>query len=334
MRRPAVVAAALLLTAAAGAETGRTAGGTLNRTYSAAPAALGGAYGAVAGSLDAVFFNPASAAAMPAPEIQATYLSGLDNDSLGGLRYGHSLGFGGLYAGVDYYDAGAIDVNLSDGTQESRRAQQDTVGTLGIAFGRRSPLSIGAAVKAFRLELAEEASASGVAFDAGILWATPLRGLAIGLSGTNAGADVEFEEESDPLPVTGRAALSYTLELSRFRRLQNAPYEIEFLVDGVAERDEDAAVRTGIELRRTMASVMEKIGSVALRGGYQADPQVITVGLGVRLAGLGLDYAFSSVQDVDNAHRATLSWRFLSRADKVEAGVAPKPVRRRPSVPR
>jgi hypothetical protein len=326
--------AVVLAMAAAGpvrAETGRTAATTLNRTQSAKPGSLGGAHAAATGSLDGAFYNPASVAKLAASEAQATYLRGLASDSLGGLRYGHAFGFGGAYVGADYFDAGSIDLNLSDGSQRNVRAQQDMAGVLGIALGRESALSVGAAVKAFRLELAETASASGTAFDAGALWTTPVRGLSLGVSGTNMGSDVKFEEESDPLPTAGRAGLSYTLALSRFRAFKQSPFSVRLLVDGVAERHEESSVRAGLEISRFLTDILEQAGSVSLRGGYQSEPRTVTAGFGFILGGFGLDYAFGLVDEIDDdIHRATLSWRFLSPAAAVEVGAKPEP--RRPTM--
>lgn len=334
MRRPAALLIVILSAGAVHGESGRTAATTLTRTQSAAPTAQGGAYTAVSGTLDGIAYNPASAATLPRPEVQATYLRGVAQDALGSLRYAHSLGFGAIFAGLDYYDAGTIDVNLSDGTQGMRRAQQDAVGSVGFALGRRIPISIGGTVKFYRFELAEESKASGVAFDAGALWRTPVTGLNLGASATNAGAEVRFEEQGDPLPVTGRGGLAYTVDFARYRRLRAYPYQVRVSVDGVSERNEGASVRAGLEITRSISDALVGGGQVALRGGYQAEPETASVGLGVRLGGFGVDYALNFLNDIDgNTHRATVSWRFLSRADAVTEGGEPQPVRRRRNPP-
>ena len=332
MRRTAAIFGLLMISGSVYAESGRTGATTLTRTQSAAPAALGGAYTAVDSNIDAIAYNPAAAATLPSPEIQATYLRGIAQDSLGSIRYAHALNFGAIFVGVDYFDAGPIDVNLSNGTQGTRRAQQDSVGSLGVAFGRRLPVSVGGTVKVYRLELAEESRASGVAFDAGTLWRTPLTGLDLGASATNAGSDVKFEDKGDPLPLTGRIGLAYTLDFQRFHKLRDYPYQVRVIVDGVSERSENASVRTGLEITRNITDAIERAGHVSIRAGYQAKPQTATMGVGVRIGGFGVDYAFNVINDVDsNTHRATISWRFLSRADAFAEGGEPKPIRRRTS---
>lgn len=316
----------------AAGESGRTAATLLTRTQSAVPAALGGAYSAVSGNLDGVAYNPAGAATARWPELQATYLHGFANDSLGSFRYGQTFTMGTVFLGGDYYDAGTIDLNLSDGTQGSRRAEQDSVGELGLALGRAFPLSIGGTIKAYHLRLAEEASASGAAFDAGALWRTPLTGLNIGVAGTNMGSDVKFEEQGDPLPVTARAGLAYSLNLARFSKLRDYPYVFTAIVDGVKEKDENSSVRAGLDVTRALTGVTDKAGSASLRFGYQSRPQTVTAGIGFRLAGFGLDYAFNLINGVDaNVHRATISWRFLSRKEALAEGAEIRPVQRRRS---
>ena len=335
MRR--LVAGAIVLfsgVAVATAESGRTAATLLTRTQSAVPAALGGAYTAVSGNLDGVAYNPAGAATAQWSELQATYLHGFADDALGSLRYGQTLKFGTVFVGGDYYDAGTIDLNLSDGTTGSRRAEQDSVGEVGLALGREFPVSIGGTLKAYRLRLAEEASATGTAFDAGALWRTPISGLNVGLAGTNMGSDVKFEEQGDPLPVTARAGLAYALNLARFSKLRDYPYVFTAIVDGVKEKDENSSVRAGLDITRALTSFADTAGSASFRFGYQSRPQTMTAGIGFRLAGFGLDYAFNLINGLDaNVHRATISWRFLSWKEALAEGAEIKPRQRRRSTP-
>ena len=315
MRRAWAVAAGLLLAgAAAAADNGRTGAATLTRVNGALPAGLGGAFVAADGELDGAFYNPASLARLPDPKVQSTYQRGFADDSLGSIEYGHALGFGALYAGGAYYDAGTIDVNLSNGTQETRRAEQDAVGGLGGALGRNGPLAAGVVVKAYRLTLAEESHAAGAAADAGLLLRTPLAGLTLGAAVSNVGADVKFNDEGDPLPTTGRAGLAYTLDFARFPRFRDSGYVITVFGDAVEERRSGASGRGGLELKRRIVT-MDQAGSVALRGGYASSPQTVTAGLGFRLGAFGLDYALNVIANTDNVHRLTVSWRFLPREE-------------------
>lgn len=320
----AVLAVLLAVPLHAADDNGRTAALILTRTQSALPAALGGAFAGADGRLEGSFTNPASTARMPATRALTTYQRGLVDDALGTVELGIPVGFGAINAGVGYYDAGRFDVNLSNGVSESRRLQRDAVGWLGVSAGRRGPLAVGAAVKAFQLEVAEEAEADGVAFDVGALLRTPLEGLTFGVSSANLGSDVEFESEADPLPATSRAGVAYVLDFSRFEGFGANPWLVGLFADAVSERRSGTSGRAGLELARRMVT-MERTGSVALRGGYQSEPRSYTAGLGFELGSFGLDYAIAIVDDVDNAHRVSLSWRFVPPEE-------PPEIRRRPAL--
>jgi hypothetical protein len=306
----AVAASILLCGVASAADNGRVAAPFLTRTESALPAALGDAFTAANGRLEAAFANPAGVASLPETKILSTYQNGLVDDALGAAEFGWALGFGTLYAGFGYYDAGTIDVNLTGGVTGSRRLEQDMVGALGGAIGRNGPFAVGAVIKGLRSEVAEEATATGFAADVGALWRTPLRGLSFGAAGVNLGPSVEFEAESDPLPTATRVGAAYELDFSKLSGMKSNPYMLSLYADGVSQRRDRLSGRGGIELSRRMTTA-DKAGRVAIRGGYRSRPTTFTAGLGFELGAFGLDYALGIVQDVDNSHRISLSWRFV-----------------------
>ena len=309
-RRAALFAIALVFGAAsAHADAARTAGLTLQRTTGARPAGMGEAFAGLADDANAYAYNPAGYGTLPDSQAMATYLRGIVKDQFGFLGYAHALPWGAVFAGASYFDAGTIDLNLSNGLQDTRRAQQDVVAMVGAGVGRNGPLSAGVLVKGFRFELAEEATASGVAADAGLLWRTPLRGLSFGAAVQNAGPDIRYEAEDEPIPLTGRAGAAWSIDFDRFNRLRSVPYTLILAADAVSVRRDDTAARAGLELRRTVESPLGD-GHAALRGGYAADREAITIGAGALMGTFSLDYAINLFDDLDPAHRVTIGWVF------------------------
>lgn len=316
---------ALFLPAAAYGEVGTSGAVTLRRLDGARPTALGRSFVGVEGDLNGANLNPAGVASLPHPALLATYLRGLADDSLGSALYGHPIPGGAVFGGAAFFDAGTVDINLSDGTRESRRAQQDVIGMAGVAL-RRGPVAVGVNGKYYRFELGEEADASGAAFDVGLQLRTPVRHFVLGASVQNLGSDVTFERSGDPLPRTVRAGAAYTLHFSRFDRFADSPYAILLLGEAVEPRDDEIGGRGGVEIGRTF-TVADAGGWAALRGGYLSEPAGATAGVGVRLEGFTLDYGVQFVNDLSETHRVTAGFLFGTAVDE-ESFRLPSPASR------
>jgi len=296
-----------------GASFGETAATTLTRGGGAHAIGVGEAFVSVSGNIQTLAYNPAGMATLLNSELSASYTSGLVEDDLGTFSYGHRMPFGTLYLGGIYYDAGTIDLNLSNGFQGSRTAQQDLVGLLGFALGREFPFSLGVTGKAYRLELAEVVKETGYAFDSGFLWRTPLTGVNLGASIQNVGSDVKFETQSDPIPQTVRAGGSFGWNFGQYRIFEGMPFRIRLLTDGVKIKEEDWATHSGIEIIKDFTTD-RYVGNASFRFGYVSDLQALNFGAGFRFAAISLDYAltiFDSNEADDNTHRFTLSYAFL-----------------------
>lgn len=310
--RPALLVL-LLAAPALRAEPGITAASTLRRPLTARPAGMGEAFTAVAGGLDSLGYNPAAAAGLAKPELGSTYLHGSAGDDFGFLGYAHPFPFAVLTGGVVYYNAGAIELNLSNGTRDSRIAQQDAVGLLSAAVPLGRSLSVGGTAKFYRFELAQEARASGFAGDLGAFWRTPLRGLNLGASLQNAGPDVKYEAAGDPLPTAARFGASYEFSLAGLRYIQQGGFGFShFLVtaDGLKPRDgRNPLPAAGLEMGMTFSEASDMV----LRFGYlfERDIANFTFGTGFRQGRWRLDYAMGVGRaDVDGSHHVTLGAHF------------------------
>lgn len=309
--RPLLLILALLAPGQAAAEGGRTAAPTLRRPLSARAVGLGEAFTGVEGGLASFGYNPAGLSAVKVPELTSTYTNGLIDDRFTFLGYAHPLSLLVVTAGLAYYNAGTIDLNLSNGVQEKRSAQVDLVGMGGLSVPLPAGFSAGAQLKFLRTELAGEARASAYALDAGALWKTPLKGLSLGASLLNAGPDVKFESEGDPLPLTARAGAAYNLDLLASGVTKDASFafsKILITADVVKVRTENAAISSGLE----MVMDFTEHSVLALRFGYLFARELdsLTVGLGVREGRFTFDYAIGVMKRLQNVHHLSFGVRF------------------------
>ena len=310
----ALLAAALaagLAPAPALAEGGLTAAPFLRFPLSARGSALGDAFAAVAGGLDSIGYNPAGLSGAARPTLQTSLMKGSVEDTFGFAAYAHPLGKATLAAGLMYYDAGDVHLTFSDGTRRTVKAAQDFGAIGGLSLPLGGGLTVGGLAKAFQLNLAEQASATGFAADAGALWNAPLEGLSLGGSLQNLGPDVTFESAGDPLPMTARAGASYLLDLEKRGLSTDIPYtftRFRFSGEGVKVREERVSAAVGLE----MDIPFGPRGHGALRFGYlfNRDIDSLTVGAGFRDKRFLLDYAVGLKEALSNTHLLTLGILF------------------------
>lgn len=300
--------------AALHAEAGRTALGILTRSYGARVGGMGQTGAADLGDLDSMSLNPASLGTLRQTGVSATYQHGIAGDSFGYLNFGQTIPGGAIFAALSHLDAGTIDINLSDGTQGNRDAQKDSLGMIGVALGRKLPITLGVTGKFFKSELAETAKASGYAVDAGAIWKTPLEGLSIGGAAQNMGPAIQYESADDDLPRVMRGGIAYVLDLEESWKVAEAlRCRYLFAVDAVKERFEKAGANYALEIRRRMDDDIKKLSWGAFRAGYRAASKTPSIGIGIRRSGLAIDYALDfSQDDFDLAHRFTLGYHFGS----------------------
>jgi len=310
MRRTAL--AAVLLLAFRGpalAEPGQTGAVTLARPLGARAPGLAGAFSAVPAGLDSLSYNPAALAPMDRGAVMTDYTHGIVDDSFGFLGAAQPLTKSvTLTAGLAYYDAGSITLNPTGGAQQTVSVERDWYGLVGGAVELPGRLSVGALAKYYRFTLAEAATARGEAFDAGALWRSPVRGLSFGAAMQNAGPDVKFEQQGDPLPLTLRAGAAYEFGIDA--NLDEARIGFDrFLVtaDAVKARDERATAAAGVEMRMPLGGA----DYGALRGGYAFNNEAdsVSLGLGLRQGRFLFDYALGIKRVIGVEHHFSFGIR-------------------------
>jgi len=262
--------AALLLAPAVFAENGTSGAAFLLRPIGARAAAMGQAFTAVPGTTaDSLLYNPASTAFISSRTISANYLNGYAGDKTGFLGYAQPLGPIVITPAVFYYNAGAMNLNLSDGTQGTVTAEEDTMLIGAVALRPLSFLAIGAAFKYWNSSLAQTASAKGTSCDLGAMAALPM-GFMAGAALQNIGGDVKYEEVADPSPQTQRFGLSWHRRMNPSSIDSSTDYSaFDIIIDGdySKTRGEAGYYQSGMEIS------MNPYGefTFALRGGYMFD---------------------------------------------------------------
>lgn len=301
--------------------SGITAVPSLELPTGARAAVLGPGYAAAADDLYSLQYNPAGLSQLRRREASFLYLKGVEDTALEFAGYGQPLRFPGLLnagfpvaaAGVLYSQNGTIEVNRTnpDGSfLDSRRliagsdllvsgGYAERLGEQRLAGGANVELFAGLSVGYLRSTLAEKYNADGVAANGGVLCRLSDPELSLGLSVANFGPPLRYVSEYDPLPLTYRGALGYTLATlfdHRFLFTAGAEYAVE-----------PAQTRPALALEWTAHR------EFSLRAGYlfRHDDQLgFSAGLGVTERNFALDYAWVPFDTLADQHRIALTYRF------------------------
>lgn len=295
----------------------------LKNDFSPRAMGMGGAFAAVADDSYAMNYNPAGLGQLYMPEASVMYLSGFEDSTLNNFAVAMPLplrGFAGLAKpsmglSLMMADAGSFVERQEDAfgnvtTNSAIDAQKDSVLTLGYGekiysedikiSGREFKVDqyLGVNFKYIRSTMLENYSASCIAFDAGWLGMEPKLGLAAGASFSNSGGGLKYVSETTKLPSILRLGLSYQRPTVMDQSLLLAAEGDFYTAESVK------SLRFGMEYH------FEKIFN--LRLGYKAaeDNGGLTLGLGIHIGDMSMDFATGSGSEVYNTAQASLSYKF------------------------
>jgi hypothetical protein len=313
MRAAAAGAAIVLL--AAGAEGGAQqsadtrAAILLTLPSSARGLALGDGWTAIADDESAIFFNPAQLARMHASGFGGSVQRYIAGTTLGALAVATPLRRGTVGLGIQVLDYGSEDeVVAAGGTQgtatgNSVSAQDFAVtAAYGEAFGARRQWRVGAAAEFVREHVAN-VSGSAVAANAGAAYTTAT-GWELSGALQHFGSRLTLAAVSAPLPYTWRASVASPVVSGLLGD--------HFLLRSMAEaRKASGGAATGVVAaegtwRTTNGGpVLTGRMGYAIRG--SGDDRVpLTVGGGVSLGRLVVDYAYEGFTLLGATHRVGL----------------------------
>lgn len=298
---PALLALAAPLSAQSAGKTGAQ---VLQFNAGARAAALSGAYSAVSGDADALFYNPAgiAAARYGASAAYETYSQDVAFGSVAGFA---RVGAATLGAGIAYLDAGQIEEILPDPDFGGNTgiptgnlvSANETAARLAVALPlREGQLRIGAAVGLVSIGIAEISETAPIA-DVGVqcdVAAITVSAAARNLGGSLAG---------DPLPTELRLGVLVPVTMA-------SGFGINAFGDAVARTSESSFGFAGGVEAGVMPRSAGGIGLVA-RISYDADANQLAgvrFGAGISLQAVAVDYAYQNLDFLGAVHRFGVRW--------------------------
>ncbi|MCK5598675.1 PorV/PorQ family protein [bacterium] len=261
---------------------------------SARSCGMGEAFTAVANDASAIYWNPAGIIQSQKHQIifnQAMLFSGVSYTNLGySQRFGTDKAFGLAFS---YLAAGTVEETteeFKDGTGESLSVNNMRVSlAYSQSFSKR--VFLGGSFK-FMSETLGDISGSGMAFDFGLLFIVNNH-INLGMVLQNIGTGVSYPNLTEELPKNLKLGIAFRLIKWKDNKLIGS-------IDLIKTIDEDLRYNVGFEyLLKNM---------IFLRAGYKGnlDEEGICAGLGVKLKMVQIDYSYSAMRYINDAHRFSL----------------------------
>jgi len=242
----------------------------------------------------ALFYNPAGLANAPTYSALLSHnqwLLDMNHEYVAGAYGTEELGKFGL--ALDYWGSGSIQgINIRGETIPGYMVSAADW-SLSLGYGRAvADFSFGLGLE-FVHEQMESLSTSAVAFDVGVMYKTPLKGLKAGVSVTDIGTRGKLYQESYGLPWQARLGARYDYSI------------IGAALDLVYSETEKPGIAAGIECR--------PVELIALRVGYRTGSDYdgfsgLRAGLGLAWHGIGVDYAFAPYGRLGYSHRIAIAY--------------------------
>ena len=266
----------------------------------ARPAALGGAYTAMARDVDSIYYNPSGLSTLDKREFGATHAQWLLDTTFDFVGYAQPTSYGTCGLGVTRLGAGKIEGRDASGKTAGGFQASDTAYAFSYAKG-----PLGGSVKFLRSQIAGY-SAQTVAFDIGARHELAGRPLTLGAAVLNIGRGMQFLDQVDPLPLTASIGAAYrlggvlNLALDVRRDVQAGRFDV-----GIGS---EYALLPTFKLRAGYASQFDGAtvgnnGLLGSLGGLGAD-------FGMRIKNYRADYTFTPFGSLGNVQRLSLGARF------------------------
>lgn len=266
---------------------------------SARAVGMGSTYVGIAEGSASLPWNPAGLAGLCAAELalhhDGTVLGSYQETVVLGLPMGAGNGFG---ASIQYGDNGSYEGRDAAGNATSDYSASSLGASLGWGMHLATELSLGAAVKLNRQDLAGE-SFNAAALDLGALW-SPNGDLTLGAAYTGLGVGVAG---SDLAQGVNLGASTYLWKGGNFQWLLS--------FSGEALTHSDSSLHAGLEA--TFYQMLSLRGGFGHNLTHPATAETApgwTLGIGAKIAELSVDYAFVPMSDIGNLQRISLTYAF------------------------
>lgn len=262
---------------------------------------MGGAFCSIADNVTAVYWNPAGLAQLKMRELSAMhlqYLVGVKSEYLG---YAQPIGKGTLAGQISFLHSKS---GRRDDKGNTIGEFWDYEGILTLGYGRwlNSVLSLGINLKTIYTRFDTD-EASGIAFDIGCLYKTPIEGLGIGIVLQNIETGLKYTDQSESMALNLKIGTSYRFgrslifssDADTFGNKINFRFGSEYTFIPVWKWGLRIAARVGYK-----TATISDLG--ALSG--------VSAGMGLGWKAYGMDYAWVPHGDLGNTHRISLNVRF------------------------
>lgn len=286
------------------AGVGTTGAQFLKISPSARASGMAGAFGAIADDAFAIYYNPSGLAKLEKAELGATYLSYFADVNFGYITYADpATRVGALGFSLSYLIVDKMEKRLLDEAKIGEFNAKDIALTLAYAKKDAAPgvmedLSVGGALKLISSEI-DQTLAYTAALDLSASY-SPTEKLNTTLAIQNISHGLKFKEVTDNLPLNLKLAGAYSVSEDLKVALDINQYLIDtkFYASIGAEYwlAKKLALRLGYKYGYDTASLGSIVG--------------LSAGMGFRIWGAGLDYAFVPFGDLGNTHRVTFCIKF------------------------
>ncbi|MEA3507264.1 MAG: PorV/PorQ family protein [Elusimicrobiota bacterium] len=303
--KSAVTAAVLVSSylTASYAASGSSGAAFLKIAPGAAPVGMGGAHTAIAGDINALYYNLAGISSIRETQIGASHTEWVSD-----IRYDYAAGAFKINKGVLGISATLLTMGQMEGRGEDSQETEDFEASDFAFQASYSRGMYGGSIKLIRQSIADE-TALGVAFDAGVNKSLPQisDNLNLGVAVRNIGPKVKFMSEGYSLPATITAGLGYGYGV------------MLFAVDtGYEPVEEKFTVSIGAQWR--------PVEFLSLRGGYFLDllqsaagsgseelsrpGKGLGGGVGLNISNYSMNYAVVPYSDLGNTQRISIIGMF------------------------
>ncbi len=290
----------LIFTAFGTAQTAKTAGGASNLLlrFEMHPraSALSGAFTALADDDGALMYNPAGLSRLNSVGLSLYHAEWLEDIRMDYLAYAGyltpNLGWG---IGIEHMWMPSLVGKDNYGNPTENFDVSSSVVQLGLSYRLFNRLHTGVEAKYFQDRLAEF-TASGMAFDAGLIVDAVPHLVSVGLAVQNMGSKIKYDQAEQNIPLQYRGGVAVTL----------IPKSLSITADAVKSIDTDVRYLYGAEY--TFADFL------SLRVGNRSTKNALflpSFGMGLKIADTyRMDYSFLNLEDLGMTHRMGLHLEF------------------------
>jgi hypothetical protein len=296
---PVLLIIVLLFRSEMAAQGGETGLSFLKLGVGARSVGMGEAQAAIGTDATATYYNPGGLAEASKTSILVMHKEWIQDVRTEFLGVNIPFEDFAIGIGINTTNTGNIELRTQPGPSEGTFSSHDFAGSISIARRIIPELSVGASFK-FLYEKIFVDEASGVGFDVGALYKSPVEGLRFALVGSNFGSMGSLRSESIQLPSLLRLGGAYIHDVDMLHSTLTVGADLVKVF-----HEDNAHLHTGLEV--------DYQETIAFRIGYLFgyETRGLTAGLGLRRDIFRLDYGFSSQsEDFNNGHTISVGVEF------------------------